>query len=291
MKGLRKSILLWIAAFFMALVVMVFQRMTGPTHPVRGSDMFKGEKISYRFLRSSTANQPLRVAIRVNSNKFDALLYSRRYDRVNEYKFQVAEMVHDKSVYSANIKGEDTAGKVEYLVKLIDRETKEEFALNGGKSVISRFKGAVPPIFLISHILFMVLGFIFAMRTLLETVRKEGNYYWLVNWTLGIVFIGGMILGPIVQKYAFGDLWTGIPFGTDLTDNKTLIAFIFWIIAFFMKKRSKTWVIVAVIVMIVIYSIPHSALGSERNYKTGQMNNKYVSIVKPVFDKSSAEIG
>jgi hypothetical protein len=40
-----------------------------------------------------------------------------------------------------------------------------------------------------------------------------------------------MILGPVVQKFAFGEYWTGFPFGTDLTDNKTLIAFIGWIIA------------------------------------------------------------
>ena len=46
-----------------------------------------------------------------------------------------------------------------------------------------------------------------------------------------------MILGPLTQYYAFGALWTGFPFGIDLTDNKTLIALIGWIIAAFMLKR------------------------------------------------------
>jgi len=40
-------------------------------------------------------------------------------------------------------------------------------------------------------------------------------------------------LGPLVQLNAFGDLWTGWPFGGDWTDNKTLFAFIFWVIAAF----------------------------------------------------------
>jgi hypothetical protein len=106
-------------------------------------------------------------------------------------------------------------------------------------------------------------------------LRKDGNYAWLVKWTLGFVTIGGMILGPIVQKYAFGDLWTGIPFGTDLTDNKTLIAFVFWLLAFFLMKKSKWWVMLAVAMMIVVYLIPHSVLGSELDYESGKMKNKY----------------
>jgi hypothetical protein len=84
------------------------------------------------------------------------------------------------------------------------------------------------------------------------------------------LFIGGLILGPIVQQYAFGAFWTGWPFGHDLTDNKTIIAFIFWAIALFqvMKKKPKAgiWVIVATIVMLAVYLIPHSVLGSEIDY-------------------------
>ena len=43
--------------------------------------------------------------------------------------------------------------------------------------------------------------------------------------------IGGMILGPIVQKYAFGEYWTGFPYGGDFTDNKMLIMWLAWAIA------------------------------------------------------------
>ena len=47
---------------------------------------------------------------------------------------------------------------------------------------------------------------------------------YLTFLTMGSLFLGGMLLGPIVQNFAFGDYWTGIPFGWDLTDNKTLLA-------------------------------------------------------------------
>ncbi len=278
MKNWKKSVLFWILAIFFAVLIMIFQRMTGPTHPVKGSETIKDEKVSYKFLRSSIANRPLKVSINVKNEGIDGYLYSKRYDRVNKYEWDIKKMERSEGVLTGKIKGEDTAGKVEYLVKLIIRDTKEEFDINGGKAVIARFKGDVPLFYLLSHIIFMILGFIFAMRTLIETFRKDGNFYNLVNWTLAIVFLGGIVFGPIVQYYAFGDFWTGIPFGTDLTDNKTLIAVIFWILAFFMKKKSKYWVIAAVLIMLVIYSIPHSALGSERNYKTGTMANKYSKV-------------
>ena len=82
---------------------------------------------------------------------------------------------------------------------------------------------------------------------------------------------GGMILGPIVQKYAFGELWTGIPFGWDLTDNKTLIAVAAWILAVIMnRKREKPgYTIAAAVILLLVYSIPHSLFGSELDYVSG----------------------
>jgi len=86
--------------------------------------------------------------------------------------------------------------------------------------------------------------------------------------------IGGMILGPIVQLYAFGDLWTGWPFGGDWTDNKTLFAFVFWVIAFFVLRKNRSnrlWPIIAFVALLAIYLIPHSMGGSELDYETGKV--------------------
>ncbi|MEO1450503.1 MAG: hypothetical protein AAFV07_13315, partial [Bacteroidota bacterium] len=86
--------------------------------------------------------------------------------------------------------------------------------------------------------------------------------------------IGGMILGPIVQKYAFGEYWTGFPFGGDFTDNKMLFMWLAWalalaVIGFKPKKKenvSRTAVLTAAVVMTVVYLIPHSMGGSTLDY-------------------------
>jgi hypothetical protein len=86
--------------------------------------------------------------------------------------------------------------------------------------------------------------------------------------------VGGMILGPLVQKSAFGEYWTGFPFGGDFTDNKMLIMWVVWalalaIIGFKPKKKeniSRAAVLGAALVMTVVYLIPHSMGGSTLDY-------------------------
>jgi hypothetical protein len=93
--------------------------------------------------------------------------------------------------------------------------------------------------------------------------------------SLAVMTAGGMILGPIAQKYAFGAFWTGFPFGYDLTDNKVLIMWLVWVAACAVvglrpkrhERVSRSAVTLAALVMLVVYVIPHSAQGSELDYE------------------------
>jgi hypothetical protein len=116
-------------------------------------------------------------------------------------------------------------------------------------------------------------------RTGLEYFSAKGGYASGVNegkkfkpltiLTFIFVIIGGFILGPIIQYYAFGAFWTGFPFGHDLTDNKILVGFIGWLlalVAIYKFKNPKRWIVFASILMFIIFLIPHSLLGSELDY-------------------------
>lgn len=104
---------------------------------------------------------------------------------------------------------------------------------------------------------------------LLAALPITVDYRRFANWTAVLIFIGGFILGPLVQKFSFGVLWSGVPLGFDLTDNKTLIAFVGWLIALFLMRKGKparAGVVAAAVLLMVVYSIPHSVLGSELDY-------------------------
>jgi hypothetical protein len=64
-----------------------------------------------------------------------------------------------------------------------------------------------------------------------------------------------------------------VPFGWDLTDNKTLIAFLFWVVAVILNYRKKRplYTILASVVLLLVFSIPHSLFGSEFDYSSGQV--------------------
>jgi len=97
--------------------------------------------------------------------------------------------------------------------------------------------------------------------------------------TFGLIAVGGFILGPIVQKHAFDAYWTGVPFGWDLTDNKTLIAGAFWAVALLALRGGKNGeagrgaraaVLVAAVATLAVFAIPHSTWGSEIKWESVQ---------------------
>nr|MBC8402895.1 hypothetical protein [Candidatus Neomarinimicrobiota bacterium] len=123
----------------------------------------------------------------------------------------------------------------------------------------------------VPHIFFMFFAMLLSNRSGLQALVRGGNLYKYALWTSGLLLVGGLILGPIVQKYAFGAYWTGWPFGHDLTDNKTIVAFIAWALAIWKNKdriNRPGWVLTASITLFLVYMIPHSVLGSELDYST-----------------------
>jgi len=139
-----------------------------------------------------------------------------------------------------------------------------------GEPVVIRFKGEVPTYILIIHVFCMFVGMLHANRAGLEFFSEKPNYTRLIHATLLLLGVGGFLLGPIVQKYAFDAYWTGWPFGTDLTDNKTAVAVFAWVAAWWRLRRQPgagKWVLAAAVITLIVFGIPHSMFGSELKYE------------------------
>jgi len=259
-----KSILFWVLAFLITAASAIYQRMTGPTYPISGSTKFEGRTITYKFERSHSINSDCIVKVKTGDAGIRGYLYWKRYKF--DKKFTEVEMTGNDTLV-ASLSKQPMAGKLQYMVRLYKGE--KNLILPEDQSPVIRFKGDVPAWILIPHVLAMFLSMLFGARAAFELFSKQPKLRFYTLWTIVILFVGGFIFGPIMQYYAFGDAWTGIPFGYDLTDNKTLIAMIGWLVAFFMLKKSKNpkhWVLFAAILMFIVYLIPHSALGSEYDY-------------------------
>jgi hypothetical protein len=260
-----KKFLFWFLAFIITVSAAVYQRMTGPTYPYRSQVQIESSDTSFRLPRSHETEKDCEVRIPTDIEGIQGRLLYKRFKTSDDWT-QIA-MTQDEEGLIASLPHQPAAGKLAYQVVLTHKE--KDYPLTGKDPIVIRFKGHVPDYVLLPHILIMFLAMLFSTRAGIEALDPKSNPRKLVLWTTGLLFVGGIILGPLVQHFAFGSFWTGIPFGTDLTDNKTLIAMIGWIIALIMGRKGKPargWVLGASALLLAVYLIPHSLFGSELDY-------------------------
>ncbi len=279
---MKLSITLWLFAFILTLAIAVYQRLTGPTHPVKESTTLNGTEVKATFNRSYSGEGDQPVIVEISSNNLEGNLYWKRFKTNDDWS--IVKMNMEDKTLTAFLPHQPPAGKLEYFVKVFGENSG---AFLPAKPIVTRFKGAVPDFILIPHIIFMFGAMLLALRTAMEIFKQKPKFKMLTIVTVVVLGIGGMILGPIVQKYAFGEFWTGFPNGTDLTDNKTLIAFIGWLIALFAvlkEKKQKFWIGFATVVMFAVFLIPHSVMGSELDYNKLDKEKKQIEQINEAAD-------
>lgn len=261
MSGKGRNVILWLLAIILTVSLVIYQRATGPTYPVKGKVEINGEIIKYKLIRSFMGDRDAAIEIEVPSNEIAGEITYKRFKSHDDWTTIPMQYVKGKLVGS--LPNQPPAGKIEYFVKLTSNG--EMVPLNADPVVI-RYTGSVPLAILSPHIFFMFLSLLFGIRVGLELFFRGQDTLYFTGVVVITLFLGGLILGPIVQKYAFDAYWTGWPFGHDLTDNKTIVSFVLWLVAFFVlrkNKDNKLWPVIAIIGMMAVYLIPHSVLGSE----------------------------
>ena len=275
-----KKFVYWLLAIVITLVLSVYQRMTGPTYPKKVTIELNGESYKIKLPRSGVQKDeiislkgipqqnhgdcPHDLRSATITGTVPMILHYRRYPTSDEYTTVDFEWTDNE--WQAVLPVQPVGGKLQYYITVDGKDYPAD------EPPIIRFRNEVPAGILIPHILLMFAAMLFAVYTFLLVATHNTYKRWL--WiTVGTLFVGGFIFGPFVQHAAFGPWWAGFPYGTDLTDNKTLISFLFFVAALVtLKWKYNKWVVVfAVLMMIAIFSIPHSAYGSEYDYTTQQL--------------------
>jgi hypothetical protein len=272
-----KKYTLWALALIITVLAAAYQRRTGPTWPIEGSVDLGGTTYSYELERSHPGPTNHTVNIDAKGTNLTGILRWKLFNTDDPLKNDTMVVKEGKLI--AELPYQKPGGKLAYDVVLE----------NNGKNVtipsspaVIRFRGDVPLYVLLPHVLMMFLALLVSTRTGLEFFNKETNLKPYVWFVLGFLFLGGFVLGPLVQKFGFESYWTGVPFGYDLTDNKTLIMLIGWLVALYgiyKGKNPRVWALVAAVVMMLAYAIPHSFLGSERDPRTGKMKNEFSQVI------------
>ena len=260
-----KKLVYWILAIVITLALSIYQRMTGPTYPKKVNVELRGESSQIKLPRSGVQRDEI-VTLKGVPSSVEAKMHYRRYPTTNDYT--TVDFQWQDGAWQAALPVQPVAGKLQYYLTVDGKDYLKD------EPVVIRFRNDVPAYILIPHILLMFGAMLFAVYTFLLVVTRKPYKKWL--WiTVGTLFVGGFVLGPLVQHAAFGPWWTGFPYGTDLTDNKTLISFLFFLaaLATIKWKYNKWLVVLAVLVMIAVFTIPHSAFGSEYDYEKQELKH------------------
>lgn len=255
---------IWVVAFILVAFAAVYQRMTGPTYAIRSSVTIGGNDLRFGLPRSSGNPGDEEIRLLVADTRIGGFIELKRFKSNDPLVRQ--ELVRQGDALVGSIPHQPPAGKVIYQVYL--QGGADPVSLTP-EPIIIRFKADVPAGIMIPHIILMFLAMLFSTRAGFEALVKGPNLAKLALWTTVTLAAGGIILGPVVQKYAFGAYWTGWPLGHDLTDNKTAAAFLLWVIALWRIRKSPSargWALAASIILFLVYMIPHSVLGSELDY-------------------------
>ncbi|MFH0759619.1 MAG: hypothetical protein V2B15_20195 [Bacteroidota bacterium] len=264
-----KKVLFWILAVLISMAAMTYQRITGPTYPKKYELSYQHEEFHIGLPRSNNGrpgDYPVEVQL---PEAFSAKIIWRLFP--TEDPWDTLVMGRQGDLLTAGLPHQPPAGKIEYHLELM--ADGKPLDLHDQENVVIRFRGDVPAWALVPHVLMMVLTVIWSMATIIFALANMPSYKKHMGVVIIFLLIGGFVLGPVVQKYSFGQFWTGWPLGEDMTDNKVLFALIAYLLAWFLRKKpyGKWLAIGAALVMLAVYLVPHSLNGSELDPDTGEV--------------------
>jgi len=313
--GRTKRAIWWWMALLVTLGAAAYQRLTGPTYPVRGRVALGQERLAFKLPRTHAGAGDQVIGLAPVPEGVSGTLFYRRYKTADSWT--AITMGREGETLAGSLPYQPPGGKLAYWISLRTAANEPSDVANGpgpmpdpssglasdqaadladevpgGVSsrtmdpvanqaasgavsipprppVVIRFRGAVPGAALIPHIIFMFAGMLWSNRAGMEAMRRHGAPRSYILPSLGMLLAGGLVLGPVVQWYSFGEAWTGFPVGHDLTDNKTLIAVLAWAgAALFGRRAPRAWAGAAALVTFLVFIIPHSTLGTELDYST-----------------------
>jgi hypothetical protein len=211
MKG--KTIFSIIIAILLTTGAIVYQRMTGPTQTRQVNFAFNEQTYNITLPRTSSTTDDCRIILERKELTLSANLIFKKYP--SHDAFDTLPFQKEGEILVCKIPVQPPAGKLVYYMQVTNGEMQQDVVKD--QPVVIRFRGHVPVYWLIPHIIFMFLAMFLAnLSGMLAIFRNFRFRVWSIL-TLLVFIIGGMFLGPMVQKYA------SVPIGQEFLSAGTLL--------------------------------------------------------------------
>lgn len=273
---MRSRILIGIV---ITLLVFVAARRISRNKPIELDIEYAGARVTHTsvFEQVGPGAPRIDLAIDLPGAAIPVLLY-----RVSGGERLETVAMDDRGggAWTARLPSLQRGTRIEYGFRLMGMDDTIETRPATTRFFTLKYKGEVSQTVLLLHILCMFAAFFFIVESLIGAsaviARGESREFTvaMTRWVVAFTFIGGWPLGFALNWQRFGVLWEGFPFGYDITDNKTQVMFLFWIVVVLLSWRSffgrragrdpvpdrfYAWaVIVSALVSLLIFLVPHS---------------------------------
>ena len=280
-----KSLKILIAILFTVLL-LGYARKTTMVRTVHKVVEQSGIVINHHTVPKQVGDEIPVISARVTGTSLVSLIYKIG----QEGKFIRVPMNHapdEEKVFTASLPHFPKATKVWYYIEATKMSTDGEVGVTlpdnndpDFKPILLKYEGVVPVYIIIPHVLCNFAAIFFAALTLFSAIDvrrgkmslKEAIKFPLITFIL--LFLGFIPFGIAMNWFAFGITWEAFPFGRDVTDNKSQIILLFWLVTLILVKGNLlgkgedenlvskrgyfTMVVITLIVTIAMYAIPHS---------------------------------
>ncbi len=186
-----------------------------------------------------------------------------------------------KGLFEARLPEFEKGTKIKYWITASNvAGTRVRVPADPEKLCTLKYKGKASAVVVGAHIAFMFGAFFFMVMSFLAAIEvlrgreDKKNAVRAARWVLVTTFVGGWPLGLLLNYQTFGPLWEGIPFGYDVTDNKTQVIFILWLASMLLawgsflgrgeekdrlgRKSFALSIVACFVVSLALFILPHS---------------------------------
>lgn len=278
-----------IIAVVLTLVMLYVARNNSRGRPEHHAHQENGYSFDYTSVPKGLEYTDVSIPLTIDGNFDDNIrpVFRRSVDGVDINQLEQYEALPmtpcdtGANCFQAEVTAGEKNGRFYYYYEVADSTgaVLARFTSTDGSPFMFRYIGAVPAAITLTHIalifatvFFISLGAIhsFSLISGGNDVKPLARYSLLAAVC---AFLGGYPFGIPMNWYAFGGLWEGVPFGTDATDNKTQLLFVYLLfmtlaslgslrgkhaLDIFSPKTLGWFGMGSFAVMLFIYLIPHS---------------------------------
>lgn len=263
----------YLIALVLTVTLLAFARRMSTRHEMTITTPVDGVTLTHKTVTENFGDGPVLIIKTPSTDNLAAIVF-----------YSEKSGGHDKSV-AMSVTPEGFTAKLEplpkgqkwfYQIQVSKNGTPvAQFPKEGNQFI--KFKGHVAEFIIIPHIFFMFATIFFglmAVFTSFDLARGKGNLRQSVLFlllTFICAFIGGIAFGVEVTRQTFGEGWGGWPIGHDITDTKTEVLLLFWLVTLVLslnglagkrmivsEKLYSFLVILSFIVTFITFLIPHS---------------------------------